>query len=1143
MCRKIENLDGKCSTIFLPKKWGGRLNGIYTAYHVHSDLSLLDSTTKFQAYIDEAVRQGMTALGCSEHGNIFQWTAKKRACEKAGLKYLHGCEVYLTEALLMPPDPMEVHNKVMEELATVEEDVVPETYIEQRTAELMESGQHKVRDNYHTVLIAKNEDGVRELNDLVSRAYEADHFYYKPRISFEEFLATSSNIIKTSACLASPLNKLSISHPMYERLVRHYDYLEIQPHLHPDQISFNRHLAQLSAKYGIPLIAGTDTHSLDQYKAECRTLLQDSKHIEFGGEDEFDLTFRTYDKLVEDFRAQDAIPEKLWMEAIENTNRMADSVEDFEVDASFKYPILYGDQDKEKLDEAIESGLQEKIKSGAVTPEQVQPFREAIKEECEVFDAIGMSSFMLFMSEMIRWCKQNSIPVGFSRGSVGGSRVAYLTDIIDLNPETWHTVFSRFANKDRKEIGDIDADFAPDDREKVYNYIINRFGQAKTAFILAIGTVQDKGVIDEIVRAFSIRWGRTHLHDLKPLNAELKELRLSKADPEKIKALTAKIAELKEENKQIEKSDPWPLSLGDKIKKEMAVDLDAAREEYPEVFYYFDGLRGVSVSQSMHPAGIVASPITLRDNYGTFSSDGKVILQLDMDEVHETGLVKYDILGLKNVQIIKDACEMAGIKYPQSHEINWDDQEVWTDMLRSPVGIFEFEGAYAHEMLRKYVPHSVFDLALVTAAIRPSGASYRAELMAHKPNHNPSKLIDDLLVNSNGYLCFQEDVLKFLQQVCGFSGSEADNTRRAIARKDEARMQEALPKILDGYCAMSDQPQAVAEKEAKEFLQVIEDASSYMFGQNHAIGYSMLGYLCAYLRYYYPYEFITAYLNNANNDEDIRAGTALAALYDIHITPPKFGSSKDCYMFDKEDHLISKGVSSFKFLNRPVTNALYQLAQQGKPKTFMELLVALKGTGIDARQREILVKIDYFSHYGNAKELLRMVDLFVYLKNGEAKSISKSKVEGSEFEAFLNRHASDTNAKGDVLKSYTITDMPGLLEELENHVRSFHLPDFSFRDKIRFQDEYLGYVDLTTGKSADRRRLYVSEIFPLKGKNGAPWGYALTTKSIGSGKSSRLTVRARTYDRLPIQKGNVIYAHDVGKERDYWYLYRYDIST
>lgn len=454
MCRKIENLDGKCSTIFLPKKWGGRLNGIYTAYHVHSDLSLLDSTTKFQAYIDEAVRQSMTALGCSEHGNIFQWTAKKRACEKAGVKYLHGCEVYLTEALLMPPDPMEVHNKVMEELATVEEDVVPETYIEQRTAELMASGQHKVRDNYHTVLIAKNEDGVRELNDLVSRAYEADHFYYKPRISFEEFLATSSNIIKTSACLASPLNKLSISHPMYERLVRHYDYLEIQPHLHPDQISFNRHLAQLSAKYGIPLIAGTDTHSLDQYKAECRTLLQDSKHIEFGGEDEFDLTFRTYDKLVEDFRAQDAIPEKLWMEAIENTNRMADRIEDFKVDASFKYPILYGDQDKEKLDEAIELGLQEKIKSGAVTPEQIQPFREAIKEECEVFDAIGMSSFMLFMSEMIRWCKQNGIPVGFSRGSVGGSRVAYLTDIIDLNPETWHTVFSRFANKDRKEIGD-----------------------------------------------------------------------------------------------------------------------------------------------------------------------------------------------------------------------------------------------------------------------------------------------------------------------------------------------------------------------------------------------------------------------------------------------------------------------------------------------------------------------------------------------------------------------------------------------------------------------------------------------------------------------------------------------------------------
>ena len=774
------------------------MNNGYTAYHVHTELSLLDSATKYQDYINEAVKNGQRSIAFTEHGNIFQWTAKKRACEKAGLKYIHGVECYLT-ADLQQRDPI--------------------------TGEY-----HKVRDNYHTVLLAKNYAGVLELNELVSLSYTDDHFYYKPRITFREFLGISDNIIKTSACLASPLNRVSVNDPVYEKLVKHYDYLEIQPHLLQEQIDFNRHLAQLSSKYHIPLIAGTDTHSLNQYKAECRTLLQDSKKIEFGGEDEADLTYKTYDQLVQAFRDQDALPEKIWLEAIENTNRMADSIEEFELDVSFKYPILYGEKDKEILKQVIEDGLQEKIKSGAVTQEQIEPFRAAVKEECDVFEEIGMSSFILFMSEMSRWCRENGIPLGFARGSVGGSRVAYLTDIIDLNPETWHTVFSRFANKDRKEIGDIDIDCPPSDRDRAYGYIIGRFTQAKTAFILAIGTVQDKGVIDEVVRAFGIRWDREHLYSLKELRAELASLRKNGGSAKQISDLNVKIYDIKKKNEEIEKQNPWTIDLAKKIKKEMDVDFEAAKKKYPDVFYYFDGLLGAAVSQSMHPAGIVASPITLSDHYGTFVSDKKIILQLDMDEVHEVGLVKYDILGLKNVEIIRDACDLAGIPYPRSHEIDWNDQTVWKDMLRSPVGIFEFEGKFAFETLRKFDPHSIFDMSMVTAAIRPSGASYRDVLIAHKPHKNPSKMIDDLLADNNGYLIYQEDTIKFLQQICGLSGSEADNIRRAIGRKQKDRLDAALPSILEGYCSKSPQPREVAEQEAKEFLQIIEDSASYQFG-------------------------------------------------------------------------------------------------------------------------------------------------------------------------------------------------------------------------------------------------------------------------------------------------------------------------
>lgn len=806
------------------------MNNNYTAFHVHTEYSLLDSATKFQDYIDKAVELGQKAIAFTEHGNIYQWVAKKMACDKAGIKYLHGCEVYLTEKL---------------------------TWVDEDTGETS-----RVRDNYHTILIAKNEAGILELNKLISISSHDDHFYYKPRISFDEFLGISDNIIKISACLASPLNRLNTGHPRYEKLLKHYDYLEIQPHDYQDQVIFNRHLAQMSYKYGIPLIAGTDTHSITKYKGECRSILQLAKGIEFADEDNFDLSYKSYDELVKMFKKQDAIPEAMFLKAIENTNAMADSVEPFELDVTYKYPILYGERDKQVLNEVIDDGLQSKTESGAITPDQYQPFKDAIAEELRVFDKIEMSGFILFMSELARYCKSHDIPLGFNRGSCGGSRVTYVTDTTDLNPETWHTVFSRFCNEDRKEIGDIDIDVAPSDRDKVYDYIINRFGQEKTAFILAIGTIKSKGCIDEICRALSRKWNNEHKTDEKQYRTLLKALKDSNVVvrfgdarcegvfffdgqtgdyilPDKyknkdrtalIKMFEAEYAKVKQENEKIFAKNPWVGKKNVEIKNEFERDEANARKKYPEVFYYYDGLLDVAISQSMHPAGIVASPITLADNYGTFVSEGKTLLQIDMDCVHEVSLVKYDILGLKNIEIIKDAYKLIGKPYPKSHEINWEDEDVWKDMLRSPVGIFQFEGDFAFSMLKKYVPHSIFDMSLVTAALRPSGASYRDDLMQHKPHKNPSPIIDELLADNNGYLIYQEDVIKFLQEICGFSGSDADNTRRAIGRKDEERLKKALPQILEGYCEKSPQPREIAESEAKEFLQVIQDASSYMFG-------------------------------------------------------------------------------------------------------------------------------------------------------------------------------------------------------------------------------------------------------------------------------------------------------------------------
>lgn len=585
--------------------------------------------------------------------------------------------------------------------------------------------------------------------------------------------------------------------------------------------------------------------------------------------------------------------------------------------------------------------------------------------------------------------------------------------------------------------------------------------------------------------------------------------------------------------------NPYSLSNIDKIISEFFADEQSARKNHPDIFQYYDGLLDTKISQSVHPAGIVISPITLDDAYGVFDKDGDLCLMIDMDELHEVGAAKFDFLILSNIGIINETCRLAGIPYPHMHEINFNDQKVWADMLRSPVGIFQMESPFAFSMLKKFVPHSIFDMNLITAAVRPSGASYRDKLMNKIPNKNPTKEIDKLLENNLGYLIFQEDIIAFLQQICGLSGSEADNVRRAIGRKDAERLERAMPKILEGYCKNSDKPREEAEKDAKTFLKVIEDASEYSFGYNHATEYSLIGYLCAYLRCYYPCEFITAYLNNAANEDDVINGTTLAAEYGFRVTPPRFGASRDAFYFNKEKKEIAKGLTSVKYMSATLANELYDIYDEVKGKSFMEVLKALSKTSIDTRQLDILIKIGYFEEFGNMGELLKLVQVYSFFKNGTAKSVSKSKVVGFLAD-IISDYATDKGVKGNELKSYTITDMDGLLAACEEQIRKSNIPDLTLKVKIQNSIDYLGYVGIQTGLPEDRRKLLITEVFPMRGQNGVPWGYKVNTQSLGTGKQSSLTIPARIYAENQVAKGDIVYAENCYKNpKGYWYLNSY----
>lgn len=1012
----------------------------YVVYHLHTEQSLLDSRTNYKDYVDRAVELGQKAIAFTEHGNVFTWVEKKMYCDAKGIKYIHGVECYLTEQL-----------------------------------------EPKVRDNYHTILLAKNYEGVKEINRLCYIASQPDHFYYRPRLSFDEFLGISDNVIKISACLASPLNEWRKNHLQYSTskfadIVLHYDYLEIQAHDFSEQIQFNTFLMDLSSKTGIPLIAGTDTHSINQYKAECRTMLQYSKNIDFGDEDTFDLTYKSYDELCAMFKKQE-LDEEIYLEAINNTNMMADSVEGFELDTSFKYPILYGEQDEQILLERLREKYKDKIAKGIIDKSHAKEYGDKIKEELQVFHKVGMGGFMLFMSEMISWCWENNIPIGFCRGSVGGSEVAYISDIIDVDPVVWGTMFSRFCNEHRKEIGDIDIDVSPDQRALVYQYIIDRFGVENTAYILANGTLQSKGAIDDICRA------------------------------------------LRHKAEKVGKDCPYTLKVADEIKKEFEQDEEATRKKYPEVFYYYDGMLGGIISQSQHPAGIIASPINLIDNYSGFiNADGQVVLPINMEEIHEINLVKYDILGLQNVQIIRDTCRLANIPYPKSNEIDWDDENVWNDMITSPVGIFQFESDYAFKCLQNFKPTMINHMSLVNAAIRPSGESYRERLFNHEVNHNPSEQIDELLKDNNGFLVFQEDVIKFLQDICGLSGSDADNVRRAIGRKQMDRLQAALPEILEGYCNKSDKPREIAEEEAKTFLQIIEDSSNYMFGYNHSTGYSMIGYTCAMLRYYYPLEFITAFLNNARTDEDINSGTKFAKEKGFIIKAPKFGHSQNEYVCDKETNTIYKGLDSIKSMQTIAADIMNEIYVQ-EPKDFIDVLflcesVKIDGKRINSKSMDILVDIGFFSEYGNINTLKRI--RYWYDKFAKRKTIKKDDCEDWLIDIIR------PNAEKETKKQFSDINKPQLLRDIDNVLPP---QDDNIQLLIKKQIELLGYVDVENHQ-VDMDEYIVQKVH--KDKWGRIW---LDLFHLSSNQSFEYKCEAKWYNRLPCIQNDLLKVAFRSKEK------------
>ena len=960
----------------------------YTILHLHSMLSNgvtnIDSVTRYDQYIDHAAELGMKAIAFSEHGSIFQWVKKKLHTEEMGMKYIHAQEFYLTQTL-----------------------------------------DEKIRDNYHCLLIAKNYDGVLELNKLSSKAFNRDDnsFYYVPRITIEDVKNTSDNIIVSTACLGGVLNKApdDVRWDFYHWLCEHKDrcFLEIQPHLDPAQKSYNNTLWALSKQSGLRLLMCTDTHALNSTHVDGRRILQKAKNIHFDGEDKFHLEMMSYDELVQLCRMQDALPMDVYLDAIEMTNTVADMIEEFDLDYSYKYPHLWGDNSEAVLRAKIADGV---VWRGVDKLPNYQEYLDRIEYEMKAYVHNGAIDFMLLMEDIIAWCKTQDILVGYGRGSCNGSVIAYLLGITEMDSIKHGLNFERFMNTERVSLSDIDTDFPPSRINEVKQYIFNKHG-LYCSDIVTFNTIALKGAIRDVGRALEM-----------------------------------------------------PLDEVGQICNTVEQDENKCRDKYPELFKYVDIVNGCVVSVGNHPCGLVVSPHSIDDRMGLFttSTDDVPISQINMKEVDLQNYVKLDLLKLDTIELINETCKLAGIERLTPDNVDINDKAVWDSIRDDTTAIFQWEGTTGDRYIKQLLSESNIQkfkalnpnidymtlLSIGNGAIRPAGASYRDDLANGVIRKSGNAAIDEFMKPTFGYLVFQCQIIQFLHEYCGYTMGEADVVRRHFAKKTGT--DKDIPQIKAGFAkTMAERynmNQDESDKVIADFIQVIIDASNYLFSLNHSQPYSYEGYVSGWLRYHYPLQFLTVAMNiNQGKEEKTAALTAYAHKVGIRIKSPKFRHSRSDYFCDVDENTIYKGLGSIKYMSADVAEALYSMRDM-QFKNFIDVLFAIQQLEVkpDARQLDILVKIGYFAEFGPAKALLLGID--VYKNFSKCKTIKLDKW-------------SEMGYNMDMLEPYAGKLTEKTASQLDNRgivlsiLRSMKMPKTTIVDKLKWQIELLGYVDGSDPKS------------------------------------------------------------------------------
>lgn len=921
--------------------------------HLHTQFSLLDGAIKIDELVKKAKEYGYKAVGMSDHGNLFGSYKFYKALKAEGIKPIIGMEAYFTTG------------SRFDRKTKTSEDNITDKY------------------NHHLILIAKDDKGLKNLMKLSTLAYK-EGFYYKPRIDYELLEKYGEGLIALTACLKGvPTYYASINEvKKAEEWVKKFKdifgddlYLELQANNIPEQEVANRNLIEIAKKYDVKLIATQDAHYLnpeDRYAHTVLMALQMKKTIHELSSGNFkcsneDLHFAPPEYMWKKFEGKFEGWEKALLNTLEVMEKTADSFEIFENSTYLlpKYDVPPDKTLEEYLRELAYKGLRQRIERGQA--KDTKEYWERLEYELEVINKMGFAGYFLIVQDFINWAKKNDIPVGPGRGSAGGSLVAYAIGITDVDPIKHGLLFERFLNPERVSMPDIDVDFCQDNREKVIEYVRNKYGHDNVAQIITYNVMKAKQTLRDVARAMGLPYSTADkLAKLIP-QGDVQGTWLSLEEMYK-----TPVEEL------LQKYGEHRTDIEDNVKKFRQIC-----EESPEIKQLVETalkLEGLTRHTSLHAAGVVIAPKPLSELVPLYyDKEGEVATQYDMVQLEELGLLKMDFLGLKTLTELKLMKEL--IKERHGVDINFlelplDDPKVYKLLQEGKTtGVFQLESRGMKELLKKLKPDSFDDIVAVLALYRPgplkSGLvdTYIKRKHGKEPVEYPFPELEPVLKETYGVIVYQEQVMKMSQILSGFTPGEADTLRKAIGKKKADLMAQMKDKFIQGAVE-----RGYPEEKIRKLWEDIEKFASYSFNKSHSVAYGYISYWTAYVKAHYPAEFFAVKLTTEKNDNKFLNLIKDAKLFGFEILPPDINKSDVGFTIEGENR-IRFGLARIKGVGEETAKIIVEARKKYKQfKGLADFINKTKNRKINKKVVEALVKAGAFDFTKKKrKELLAKV--------------------------------------------------------------------------------------------------------------------------------------------------------------------------